>query len=127
VYQQEVAKEWLQRLDVAKRDAKPFEPLEVNIRCKDGSERTVLATATQLGSSATDLHLVTLYDITDRKKTESQLQAQLDELHRWQQAMLGREGRIISIKQEVNELLVKAGQPPRYASPLSAVPGEGEA
>lgn len=127
MYQQEVAKEWLQRLDAAKRDAKPFEPLEVKIRCKDGSERTVLATATQLGSSSTDLHLVTLYDITERKKTESQLQAQLDELHRWQQAMLGREGRIISIKQEVNELLAKAGQPPRYASPLSAVPGEGEA
>jgi PAS domain S-box-containing protein len=89
VYQQEVAKEWLQRLDVAKRDAKPFEPLEVNIRCKDGSERTVLATATQLGSSATDLHLVTLYDITERKKTEALLHEQLDELHRWQQTMLG--------------------------------------
>ena len=126
MYRQEVAKEWLQRLDAAKRDAKPFEPLEVKVRCKDGSERTVLATGTQLGSSSTDLHLVTLYDITERKKTESLLQAQLDELHRWQQAMLGREGRIISMKQEVNELLVRAGQPPRYASPLSAVPVESE-
>jgi PAS domain S-box-containing protein len=55
-------------------------------------------------------------DITERKKTELLMQEQLDELHRWQQTMLGREGRIISIKQEVNELLARTGQPPRYAT-----------
>jgi PAS domain S-box-containing protein len=65
-------------------------------------------------------------DITERKKTELLLHEQLDELHRWQRTMLGREGRIIAIKQEVNELLVRSGQPPRYASELSAEPGGGE-
>jgi PAS domain S-box-containing protein len=67
-------------------------------------------------------------DITERKKTESLLLEQLDELQRWQQAMLGREGRIISMKQEVNELLARSGQPPRYLDHLSAdrVPGVGE-
>ncbi len=54
-------------------------------------------------------------DITERKKTESQLNEQLDELHRWQKTMLGREDRIIKVKQEVNELLAQSGQPPRYA------------
>jgi len=258
MYRQEVAKEWLLRLDVAKRDAKPFEPLEVRIRCKDGRERTVQATATPLVSSFDDLHVVTLYDITERKhaeqavlealtrvdrlvhhvpgmiyqyhlrpdgsshfpyasagigkvygvlpdqvshdaeavfrvihpddlqrlsesiqasartlsdwhaqyrvnlpdgrtlwvegeaspevasdggvlwhghirditerkKTESLLHEQLDELHRWQQAMLGREGRIISMKQEVNDLLARSGQPPRYADQLPAEPGGGGA
>jgi PAS domain S-box-containing protein len=249
MYRQEVAKEWLLRLDVAKRDAKPFEPVEVSIRCKDGRERTVLATATPLVSSFDDLHVVTLYDITERKQaeqatlealrridslaqhvpgmlyqyhlrpdgssyfayasagieriygvlpeqvshdaaavfmvihpddlqrvsesiqasarrlsdwleqyrvnlpdgrtiwvegesspevasdggvlwhghirditerkaTESLLHEQLDELHRWQKTMLSRESRIISIKQEVNELLAELGQTPRYASGL---------
>ena len=66
-------------------------------------------------------------DITERKKIESLLHVQLDELHRWQQAMLGREGRIISIKQEVNELLAQSGQPPRYAKQPSAEPREGDA
>ena len=128
MYRQEVAKEWLLRLDVAKRDAKPFEPMEVKIRCKDGRERTVLATATPLLSSFEDLHIVTLYDITERKQTESLLQEQLDELHRWQKAMLGRESRVISIKQEVNELLARSGQPPRYADQLPAdrVPEAGQ-
>jgi PAS domain S-box-containing protein len=73
MYRQEVAKEWLLRLDVAKRDAKPFEPMEVKIRCKDGGERTVLATATPLVSSFNDLHVVTLYDITQRKAAEAEL------------------------------------------------------
>lgn len=54
-------------------------------------------------------------DITERKKTETLVHEQLDELRRWQQMMLGREARIISVKQEVNALLAQAGQPPRYA------------
>jgi PAS domain S-box-containing protein len=54
-------------------------------------------------------------DVTERKKTEVLLHEQLNELQRWQQTMLGREGRILSMKQEVNELLARSGQPPRYA------------
>jgi len=125
-YRQKVANEWMLRLAISKRDAKPFEPMEVKIRCKDGSERTVLATATPLVSSFNDLHVVTLYDITERKQAESQLLEQLEELHHWQQAMLGREGRIISIKQEVNELLARSGQPPRYAAQLPAEQSGGD-
>lgn len=126
-YRQEVTKEWLLHLTMAKHDAQPFEPMEVRIRCKDGGERTVLVTATPLASSLNDLLVVTFYDITERKKTESLLHEQLDELQRWQQAMVGREGRIISMKQEVNELLARSGQPPRYADHLPVEPGQGDA
>ena len=73
MYRQKVAKEWFLRLDVAKRDAKTFDPMEVRIHCKDGRERTVLATASQLVSSFNDLHVVTLYDITERKVAEAEL------------------------------------------------------
>jgi PAS domain S-box-containing protein len=62
-------------------------------------------------------------DITERKQAEMRIAEQLDELRRWHQATLGREGRVIDLKKEVNELLAKAGQPPRY---LSAVDEEGE-
>ena len=44
------------------------------------------------------------------------LTEQLDELRRWHNATLGRESRIIELKREVNELLGKAGEPPRYPS-----------
>jgi PAS domain S-box-containing protein len=55
-------------------------------------------------------------DITDRKRTEERLKEQFDELRRWNEAVMGREMRNLDLKREVNELLVKAGQPVRYAS-----------
>jgi PAS domain S-box-containing protein len=55
-------------------------------------------------------------DITERKQAETVLAEQLAELLRWREATLGREGRILEIKGEVNELLARAGKPPRYPS-----------
>ncbi|MBX3749283.1 MAG: PAS domain S-box protein [Opitutaceae bacterium] len=60
--------------------------------------------------------LTILIDIAARKAAEIQLQAQLDELRRWHQATLGREDRILELKVEVNGLLARLGQAPRYTS-----------
>lgn len=56
-------------------------------------------------------------------ESEKALLAQLDELRRWHEATLGREGRILELKREVNELLAAAGQPPRYESALEGAGG----
>ncbi|MDZ7370538.1 MAG: PAS domain S-box protein [candidate division KSB1 bacterium] len=56
------------------------------------------------------------FDITERKEQEAALKEKLEELERWQQVTLGREDRIIELKQEVNELLRELGRPPRYQS-----------
>ena len=64
--------------------------------------------------------LTILIDIAARKEAEARILAQLGELQRWHQATLGREQRILELKREINDLLTRAGQPPRYAS---AVPG----
>ena len=61
-------------------------------------------------------------DITERKRNEAQLLEQLDELRRWQQATLGREGRVLEMKKEVNHLLAAQGQPPRYPSAADGEP-----
>jgi PAS domain S-box-containing protein len=55
-------------------------------------------------------------DITERKRAETELAAQLDELRRWHDATLGREGRTLELKREINTLLTEQGQPPRYSS-----------
>jgi PAS domain S-box-containing protein len=55
-------------------------------------------------------------DITDRKKAEDELARQVEELRRWYDVTLGREGRILELKREVNELLANAGRPARYDS-----------
>ena len=64
--------------------------------------------------------VVSLTDITDRKRADGRLAEQLAELRRWQQVTLGREGRVLAIKQEVNSLLAAHGQPPRYSSAVDA-------
>jgi PAS domain-containing protein len=53
-------------------------------------------------------------DITDRKRAELEAQARLEELDRWYRATLGREGRVLELKAEVNELRRRLGEPPRY-------------
>jgi DNA-binding response OmpR family regulator len=55
-------------------------------------------------------------EIAERKNVETQLNERLSELQRWQNAMQGRENRILDLKREVNELLAKAGQQSRYQS-----------
>jgi PAS domain S-box-containing protein len=55
------------------------------------------------------------YDITDHKHAAQQAQSQLNELNRWHQVTLGREMRILELKREINELLQRNGEPPRYA------------
>jgi len=79
-YRQWVADTWQARLDKAKADGTDFEPMELNVRCKDGSLRTALVSAGALGESLQDIHLVILYDITARKQAEEALKARETEL-----------------------------------------------
>jgi len=66
------------------------------------------------------LHSI-IHDITDRKRAEEALHAHIaevhelnDELTRFNRAAVGREMRLIELKQEINTHLAAAGQPPRY-------------
>lgn len=58
----------------------------------------------------------TTRDIDARKKAEIKVKEQVDELQRWNAVTLGREKRIIELKQEVNQLLGQLDLPPRYKS-----------
>lgn len=52
----------------------------------------------------------------ERCRSEVRLREQLEELLRWQNAMLNREDRVQQLKGEVNELLLRLGEPVRYPS-----------
>lgn len=58
----------------------------------------------------------------EKTRREVHLNNTIEELRRWQQLTLGREGRVLELKQEVNALLARLGEAPRYGS----VAGDGE-
>ena len=53
-------------------------------------------------------------DISERKQAEEKLQTSNDELRRFNKAMVGRELRMVELKNEINELCRRAGLPVRY-------------
>jgi len=53
-------------------------------------------------------------DITERKSSEKKLLAQLRDIERFNRLMVGRETKMIELKKEINELLVKNNQNPKY-------------
>jgi hypothetical protein len=67
---------------------------------------------------------ITFIDITERKEAEQLLQANMDELTRFNHVMVQRETRMIELKKEVNELCERVGEAPRY--PLDFEKGKGK-
>jgi PAS domain S-box-containing protein len=55
--------------------------------------------------------VISFIDITARKEAEQLLQENMDELTRFNQAMVSRETRMIEMKKEVNELCRRLGEP----------------
>jgi PAS domain S-box-containing protein len=91
---------------------------ELTNRRKDGSEyiESVLVSPVRQDDGKVTHYLAIKEDITKFKQAEATLIEQLEELRRWHNVTSGREGRILELKHEVNELLAKTGQPPHYPS-----------
>ena len=76
---------WERRLNETIRTGGAFEPMEMQIRCKDGSDRSILAYAVHLAGSTPQkrLSLAVLYDVTEQRQLEhSVLEAVSFEQHR---------------------------------------------
>lgn len=73
-YGQSVQEKWTQRLRLLEQENAPFQPLEIHVRCKDGTVKTVLAEAAYL-AGLENLYVSTFYDITSRKQIEAELSA----------------------------------------------------
>jgi PAS domain S-box-containing protein len=58
--------------------------------------------------------LASLLDITDRKLAEEELRQKMEDLERFSKMSVGREDRMIELKEETNELLGRLGQRGKY-------------
>ena len=72
----------------------------------------------QSPANAPDLYIagvvLTLVDVTERRKATEAMREQLQELERINRAAVGREMRMIELKKEINDLCGKNGEPARY-------------
>jgi hypothetical protein len=55
-----------------------------------------------------------LRDITERKHMEEELRCNVEELERFNKLAIGREIKMIQLKEEINELLSQINQDKRY-------------
>ena len=130
-YQREVIERWKPFLEIARKSGQSVNMGEYRVTCSDGSARICELYVTFL----TDKLMVTFNDITDRKRAEEavqrkaeELRASNDELELFNLAATGRELRMIELKEEINELCRRLGEPPRHTTdPLEtdSVPGAG--
>lgn len=72
-YRKKISNAWITALDTAKQTGEDCPPIEVIIRCKNGSNKTVMVSATKLLNSYDNEYLVNLYDITAQKQAEQAL------------------------------------------------------
>jgi two-component system CheB/CheR fusion protein len=96
---------------------------ETKRRTKDGRVLDVWLTATAVRDEAGKVAAIatTERDITERKRAEQALRKANEDMSRFNEDLsrfnrvaVDRELRMIRLKQQVNELLAQAGQPPRY-------------
>jgi PAS domain S-box-containing protein len=113
---QEMFLEELQREEKHIADPDRSGTIEVEYYHKNGSsiwmENIVKVQRTPAGA-AVGIYGVSR-DITEHKKAEKELQKRINELETFYRTTLGREGRVIELKKEVNGLLEQLGKKKKY-------------
>jgi PAS domain S-box-containing protein len=87
----------------------------INLK-KDGSEYWEFASISPITDAAGAIthFLAVKEDITERKRAETELSDKMDELERFSKIAVGRELRMIELKEEINALRKQLGRDPIY-------------
>ena len=105
-----------------------YQNYEIHLRhLKSGRTSDVLYSCAEVRDISGNIErlVFTILDITERKEAEDKIHEQLNELRRWYKVTLDREGRVMEMKQEVNELLMQHGEALRYGNTIPENP-DGE-
>ncbi len=72
-YRQKVIENWQKNWNDVVSNNKPFAPIEIDIKCKDNSVRTFICNAVNLTNDFAETHVISFFDITERKQAENEL------------------------------------------------------
>jgi PAS domain S-box-containing protein len=104
------------RARLAEVKTKGLANIEAVLRTKSGGEIVVEVQSLPILYNGCPAIMNIGRDVTARKQAEAKLAEQFKELQRWHNVTMGRETRVMELKREVNELLARAGLPPKYQS-----------
>jgi PAS domain S-box-containing protein len=102
-------------IDLLKKDNQLL-GYECGFRTKSGRQIFGLVSVVMIRIGNETYQLTTVIDIDQRISAENKISDQFKELRRWHEATLNREKRIMELKREVNDLMIKNGMEIRYAS-----------
>ncbi len=89
-------------------------PLEQEVRTSEEKDFLMRISPYRTAEDRINGVVITFVDITARKEAEQQLRENMEELTRFNRAMVTRESRMIELKKEVNELCDQLKLPARY-------------
>lgn len=72
-YREWIIQELEKELERTKKPGYDFKPLEVVVKCKNGTDKTILLSSSVYPSQPGNDHVVACFDITDRKRAEAEL------------------------------------------------------
>ena len=91
---------------------------ELRLKRKDGTFFSAdISSALFTNSKGEQRNSLIIRDISERKEVENEIKNKVDQLERFNRLMVGRELKMIALKQEVNELLEKLGLPGKFKIP----------
>ncbi|MBI5523783.1 MAG: ABC transporter substrate-binding protein [Desulfarculus sp.] len=103
-----------ERMVRALEQAEVAPEMEVRMRGPRGEVRDILATFMKTEFEGKPGILGWLMDISERKRVQEEVRQHVEDLERFNRLTLGREERMIELKEEINGLLEKMGQGQKY-------------
>jgi PAS domain S-box-containing protein len=82
---------------------------QIQVRLKDGSINHMEISAAVIEYKGKKADMAFVKDITERKNAEKKIHDNIEELERWQKHTVGRELRMVELKDEIKELKEKLG------------------
>ncbi len=103
-------------IQVVARTGQELQDYTLDFLFDDGSIRSLIGNVVPVldASRCPTGAIAAFMDITERKRVEEEMRVANQELEEFNQAMVGRELRMIELKQEINAVCAQLGQPPRY-------------
>ena len=93
-----------------------FRNVETLFTIKGNGTRTGLIYCERINFANEECKLMVIEDISGLKQNEIKIKEQLEELQKWFSVTVDREERVLELKSEVNALLSRLNEPPKYTT-----------